>query len=149
VVFNIYRRQVENSIKRGNVPPSYTKEELLVWMTDQPVFHTIYDEWVISGHNVKKAVSVDRKSDYDNYSFSTIKIMTWEENHAKGIKDTLSGSNTKRSKSVDQFDMDMKFIKTFKSIAIASRESGAGASEIVLVCNGKRNYAMNFKWRYS
>ena len=54
-------------------------------------------------------------------------------------------------KKINQYDLNDNFIQSFNSIADANRSLGKApnASNIVLVCKGKRNQAYGFKWKYA
>ncbi len=53
------------------------------------------------------------------------------------------------SVKVIQYQMDgITEIKRYDSIAIASKETGVGASNISLVCSNKRGSAGKYKWKY-
>lgn len=73
-------------------------------------------------------------------------IWRWESNPLQMSElKTLYNYKTTR---VLQFDLSGKHIKTFNSIAEASKEVGAEHSKISLVCQRKRQTSKGFIWRY-
>ena len=60
-----------------------------------------------------------------------------------------SGKDHKKSKSVDQLNIDGIYIKTFPSMRIAAKETKSQQSSISQVISGKLNKTNGFKWRYS
>lgn len=80
-------------------------------------------EWVTSSENVEHASKI-------------LKIMNNYINH----------SNSQKRK-VCQLK-DGKHIKTYESIAQASKETGIPSSNIIYTCQGKQKHAHNFNWQY-
>lgn len=69
----------------------------------------------------------------------------------KGEKSVLYGRKGAlhyESKRVAMCDMQGQIIKEFGAIAEAERETGINRSKICLVCQGKRESAKGYKWRY-
>lgn len=65
------------------------------------------------------------------------------------IKDNVRYSN---AKSIDQFDLEGNFIKTWFCMSDASRELNPSkkiTSGISLCCNGKLKTSLGFKWRFT
>jgi len=52
-------------------------------------------------------------------------------------------------KSVNMFDLEMNYIKTFKSIQEASRQTGHNATTICNICQGKKEKVKNHKFKYA
>lgn len=74
-------------------------------------------------------------------------LKTKVEAKMKGGK-MWSGSNH-RSRAVNQYDFDLNLIKTFPSIADASRELGISPSNISGCAGNKKNVtAGGFIWKY-
>lgn len=53
-----------------------------------------------------------------------------------------------QQKPVLQLDMDGNFIKEWGGANEIARETGMAQSAITRCCNGKRNYAYGYKWKY-
>jgi group I intron endonuclease len=58
------------------------------------------------------------------------------------------GSENKKSKSVDQFNLKNEFVKTFSCIREAADELQIQKTGICLCCQGKLKSSGNFIWRY-
>ena len=86
LIVSIYGRQKKSSKKRGHQLPTYSKEELHVWITSQSNFKELYDNWIASDCDMWLIPSVDRLDDAKGYSFNNIQLITWRENHEKGLK---------------------------------------------------------------
>jgi hypothetical protein len=54
-----------------------------------------------------------------------------------------------KNRKVSQYDMDDRYIATFKSIAEASKITNTNPSNIVSCCNGNYKYANNYRWKYA
>jgi len=85
VLGQIYSMQLTNSRKRGHSPPSYTLAEFRVYVIGLPNFESIYKEWQESGYDTDLRPSLDRLEDDKGYSFSNIKLVTWQENDKHGV----------------------------------------------------------------
>ena len=88
-----------------------------------------------------KKMSEDvKKRMYENMS---------EENRINKNKNLLKGSQ-KMKKQVKQYTIDNILIKTFDSIAEASKETGSHYNTISKVCNNKKGYktAGGFIWKF-
>ena len=55
----------------------------------------------------------------------------------------------KRLKVVYQFTLDGEFIQEFKSVAEASRKTGASKTSIAKVCRGEYSNSNGYMWRYN
>ena len=143
-----YLRQISRSKKRDMPLPSYTKDDLVYWLFNQDLFHTLHKNWKGSGYDRDLAPSVDRKDDYKSYTMDNIQLMTWKENLLKGARDRVLGRNNKKSKAVIQIDFDGNKVQEYYSMAEASRQTKIGDSHISKACNGKRNHAGGYKWKF-
>lgn len=54
----------------------------------------------------------------------------------------------KYAKKVLQYDLDDNFIAEYNSLKEASKKTGIGKGDICKCCNGKRDTAKGFKWKY-
>lgn len=72
-----------------------------------------------------------------------------EENKIRKNKNLLKG-NEKMKKQVNQYNKDNIFIKSFNSIANASKETSINYNLISKVCNNKKGYktAGGFLWKF-
>lgn len=144
----IYNSQKYNSKVRNHQPPTYTKKELKNWVFSNPNFTAIYEEWISSGYEKDLKPSIDRLNNYKGYSFDNIQLTTWKENSNNQHKDVLEGRFNKTNKAVIQMDLEGNFIKVYHSISHAGRCTGVIDKNISCVCNGKRNTAGGYKWKF-
>ena len=144
----IYSSQITTSIKRTNVLPNYTKQELINWCLDQSLYHKLYTKWEGSNYNKRLAPSCDRIDDYKPYTLDNLQLMTWEENERKGNNDRKSGINNKHSKAIIQYNKEHKLIGNYYSIHEAERKTGISFQNISACCRGKRKSAGGYIWEY-
>lgn len=137
VITSIYGSQRASSKRRCHTNPNYSRGELISWCLGQDLFHALYDNWVDSNYDMLDIPSIDRLNDYEPYSFDNIQLMTWRENKAKGHSDEVVGRNKKKSKAVNQYDLNGNLIATYHSTRNASRITGVHQAGISGVCNGK------------
>ncbi len=139
IASELYTQQKSNSSVRGMELPSYSREEWVAWVIDQPIYHKLYKAWLKSGCISKLKPSGDRLEDRRPYSFDNVRICTWGENKLKG--------ETKRYRAVLQLGKyTNEVIASYPSIAEACRVTGAKA--IVDVCKGNQPSSGGFKWEY-
>jgi hypothetical protein len=147
----VYSSQKTNSKKRGHATPTYSKEELWLWVKQQKSWKKLWKQYKRSGFETAKKPSIDRKHDDISYDINNIQLMTFEENCKKewsAHKDGAS-TNNKDYTPVTQYSMDGEFLATYKSMNIAARATGAHQGNISKVCNGDRNSAGGFIWEYA
>lgn len=135
LVGRMYSGQKSNYKSKGYIPVSYTKQELYDWIILQSNFNKLYNQWVDSGFKKLLIPSVDRIDDYKGYSLENIQLMTWGDNKRKGEKDRVNGINNKASKSVSQYDINNKKIKSFHSMSEAERITGVSSKRISEACD--------------
>ena len=148
VITQAYSSQEHASTRRGDPPPTYTKQELKEWCFSQKKFHELYDNWVKSGYKKTLKPSCDRTDDYRGYSLDRLQIITWGENNAKGYLDRRNGVNNKGNKAVLQYDLNGDFIKEYHSQRQTSRETGISRSNIGRCCRGERKTASKYIWTF-
>ncbi len=140
VIRRMYDRQVRNSKKRGMAVPSYTKSELLNWLLDDWVFDLLYTNWKHCGYLVEMAPSLDRIDDYISYTFSNIRLVTWQENRNYLSYSLVNGLNCKTSNKVTMYEIvttvTYKKVDTFHSAAEAARVTGVNKNNISECCRG-------------
>ena len=69
-----------------------------------------------------------------------------EMHHTENAKRKMSIAH---KKSVDQYDLDNNFIKSFDSIADAAIEINTCRDNIARVCSGRNKTAAGFIWKYN
>lgn len=144
----IYTDQKKASKQRGHEMPTYTRNELIKWIEEQPNWELLYNNWIKSDYDKMLIPSVDRPDDYKPYTFDNIQLMTWQDNFDKAHKDRVNGINNKANKAIIQFDLDGNIIKEYYSINQAERETNISKGNITECCKGKRRMANNFNWEY-
>jgi len=145
----IYGNQIRRSRIRGHAVPSYSRQQLHKWLASQGVFDELFRTWVNSGYDKMLTPSCDRLDDYKGYSFDNIRLTTWKENKAKGWLARRNGTNNKGSKSVSQLTLGGYFVSNHYSMRQAGRDVGVSHSDISQCCNGTRETAGGFKWKYA
>lgn len=146
----IYKHQKESSVRRGHLPPNYTKEQLSNWCRSQKLWSKLLGDWSKSGYKKELIPSIDRLDDYKPYTLDNIQLMTWAENNSKANKDRKSGINNKINKAVLQYTKEGVFIKEHYSIIQAARDTGLNNGHIVSCCKGRKFYKTSggFVWKY-
>ena len=89
--------------------------------------------------------------DKSNNSLSNLNLLTKADNIRWGTKIKRTAEKTKNgkcSKPILQYSIDNQFIKEYPSITEAKRQLGFSTSAISWCCQGKRNTAYGYKWKY-
>jgi hypothetical protein len=61
-----------------------SKDVFYEWAINCAVFHALWNEWVVSGHNMKLTPSVDRINSNEGYFLSNMEWVTHSENSRRG-----------------------------------------------------------------
>lgn len=147
VIGHIYNTQKTSSKARGHVPPAYTKEELNVWLLSQG-FDVFFDVWVASGYEKDLRPSADRLDSNLPYTFDNLRLVTWAENNqAVAVERKSCKLVTKQCRGIKQI-FDGMTINTFKSVAMAARETGIQRTNINATCKGRVPRAGGYCWEY-
>lgn len=150
ITSDIYSCQFRTSRDRGHDIPNYTIDEFRVWAFSQEIFHQLYKKWVESGYNKMLRPSFDRTDDSRGYSLDRLTIMTWQENKNKfNINKADLRLNKGIRRKVIQMTLSNDYIKTFKSLAQAHRETGVHSVMIGKCCKGRLSCAGKFNWMFS
>lgn len=136
VVTAIYGSQCKKSKIRNHPLPSYTRDELEVWLLNQPNFSSLYNIWKDSGYLTDLKPSCDRKDDYKPYTFDNLQLTTVSKNVTRYYTDAQRGINTKTATKVDQYALEGNFIKTHHSYSAAARAVNGLVSNIRNVAEG-------------
>ena len=150
LIVKIYSHQSDKSKLREHPAPDYTRIELRGYLYSQPRFHMLFDLWKLSGYNRKLTPSLDRLDDYKPYTFSNIRLVTWDENNKKAYSDRKNGINNKVSKAVIGVHKDTGEVVEFHFAHQAEREIGVNSGNLTGCCVGRRGYghAGGYKWSY-
>lgn len=150
IASKIYSSQRKCSRARSHPYPSYSIDELRVWLLSQDVFHKLHDAWVDSGYSKALAPSCDRIKDELPYSFDNLQLMTWQDNFDKSF--TTSGrlnAYDSSKKMVFQYSLQSELINSFESSIAAEKVTAVASSNIRLCCNKKLLSAGGFLWSFS
>lgn len=150
IINQMYSCSVRRCRKRGHIPPEYTKEDFKQWVLWHIDFDDLFKNWVQSDYNKNKTPSIDRIDDFQGYSFSNIRLVTWKENHDSYIEKSIIGiaGNRRFYKSVVQLSLRGAFIKEYISASAAAREHGINGSSITSAVRN-RGVTANSAWAYA
>jgi len=150
VIFTIYSSQISSSVTRGHSPPPYDKYWLYYWCMENTLFHTLYDNWVLSGFKTDLKPSVDRIIEKEPYTKDNLQLMSFSDNRAKGHSAVVGGDLIRRIRPINQYTASGEFIRSFPSLAAASRLLSIGRHSIssVLKKSKYRHTAGGFIFKY-
>jgi len=137
LIRGIYRTQKSSCKKRCMALPTYSLEELTIWILQQKNFKSLYKNWVKNNFSKELVPSIDRINDYESYTLNNIHLTTWALNKKSGYLDRRSGKNNKQSKAINQYSRQKEFIATYPSIRFAARTLNIPNTNIVAVCKGQ------------
>ena len=146
----IYNKQKTSSVKRGMLPPTYSKKWLFELCDNSSVFHILFQLWVESGHVKSLRPSINRLKDNLGYTPSNIEIVTWEENQLKAYKMIRDGGvRGSPNTPVNQYSLDGELLATYVSFSSAQRVTGVNATHIGQACAFKwgHNRAKGYLWK--
>lgn len=117
----------------------------------QPNFDELFNNWVRSGYDKMLKPSPDRLDNSKPYTLDNLELVTWAENDRRGHEDMrngviISGANPQRP--VLSVNIVTGKILRFHSMCEAERQTGAHSTHIGDCCNGRRNYASGYYWKY-
>lgn len=93
---------------------------------------------------LKKSKSMTGVKKSKEHSLNISKAQSGENNNMFGV----TGYDNKRSKPIEQFNLDGKFIKEWANCRIASKETNIHFVGINNCCLGKNKTAGGFVWKY-
>lgn len=144
----IYTEQKNSCKDRKHELPKYSKEELIEWALNQPNFNILYNNWVQSGHNKWERPSIDRIDNFKTYSLDNIQLVTFKENNARSHIDAANGDQLGVNLiEVEQYDLEGNFIRSYKSMSEASKQTGISVGAICTACNKKESQTELFLWK--
>lgn len=112
--------------------------------------HRLVAEAFIKNENNYKVINHINGNKKDNRS-SNLEWCTFQynvkESFRLGLSHNKTGKGNGRSKSVNQFTLDNKFIREWESMRLA--EQHLNIKHIHECCAGKRKTAGGYKWQYS
>jgi len=133
--------------ERNHVQPVYTKEEFFSWLYSQGI-EQYYLTWKNAGYKKDIRPSVDRIDSTKPYTMDNIRLVTWAENNNAAYNERKTCHRiTRQCKSVNQIK-NGNVIASFKSIAMAARETGVQRANINATCTGRASQAGGYFWAY-
>lgn len=152
----LWHHNTKNSIKRGHPAPTYSQQELEDWITSQPNFNDLYQEWVDSDFNQFSSVSIDRLDNSKGYSFENIQLVSFQVNCDNAYRDVrhkvlhnptlLNGGH----RAVTRFTLKGTPICSYISMSAAAEYLGSDRHQsISSCCLGKKLYWRDSLWCYS
>lgn len=142
----MYWDQCSNSKVRGHNPPTYTKQELIKWVTNQPNFQDLYNNWKASDYSSDLRPSCDRLDNSKGYSLTNIELVTWAENKRRANADVIAGTLGDYHKPVYQYTLEGVFIEKYISQAEAERITGTNQQNISACCRNLLTHTNRFRW---
>lgn len=153
LIKRIYNNQRMTTKKMGRPAPTYTVEELLAWVEQQPHFPSLYANWVASSYEKFLIPSIDRKDNEISYTLDNIQLTTWRQNLDNQKSMNINGEYLHSdSKAVEQYTLEGEYVTTHGSIAIAMRAvtgKRTSVTNISNVCNEKWHSVYGFKWKWA
>lgn len=148
----IFSSQHAASKARGHNPPTYSREALETWATQQGL-DVLITAWAIAGYPKELAPSIDRLDDAKGYAFDNIQLVRWCDNNEKMYVNRKAGVRiTAQNRRIEQRDVDGTHVAYFPSIALAARTSGVTRTNINAMCAGNRPHVKTvggFLWSYA
>lgn len=138
-----YYTQVYSSVRykskrRGDDYPKFTKEQLIEWLIINGL-NQLWINYLESGKDKNLKPSIDRIDPYKGYEFDNMQLITWRENHLKGVrsnKHKKSYQYRENGKPVSLYKNGI-FVKTFKSSVLCAKFLGVHKVSISKVLNGR------------
>ena len=112
-----------------------------VYEKNAPYILTMLQDELIRSSDYYKTYTITKSAETDNdgnYEFSNCRFIEHSENSIRN-----------RIKKVLQYDLQGNFIREWKSLSDINSKLNFPIGNISQVCNGKRNKAHNFIWRYT
>lgn len=148
LIARIYNGEIQASKQRGHHLPAYSKQELANWLYLQGL-NNLFTIWVKSNYDKNLSPSVDRINSTEGYTFNNIRLVTWKENNDAAYEERKTCKRvTRQCKKVEQLSLTGESIATYLSQAHAARVTGFCRTNINHTCQGHREAAHGFIWRY-
>ena len=92
-MYRMYNNQMSNAKGRGDNPPTYSFEWFKEFLYTNG-FNELYQKYLENNRFKDLAPSVDRINPNISYIEDNIQLLTWKENHLKGIKEDIITKNS-------------------------------------------------------
>jgi hypothetical protein len=131
-------------VQKKNIK-SYLGKELLdkhvfyEWALSNDDYKRLYDDYVNSNYDRKKAPSVDRIDTRYGYSIDNIQFITMSQNSGKD-----------GAKKIHKYSLGMEYLCSYKSIKDAATHNGVAECSITMAASPKykSSKAGGYIWRY-
>lgn len=151
ILNTLYWHHVSRCIAKNKELPTYTKSELRDWLFSHPDFKILYKNWIDSGYDKNKSLSINRKNNSLSYSLDNIELITWGEHTKKTTESMILGdiiSGHPHIAVIGENKLNGEIIE-FISISDAARSLNISKVHISSCCNNKdRKSAGGFIWRF-
>lgn len=124
LIAGIYRGQKQRQEVR------YSVETLAIFILTNKLFYKMMDEWKSSDYDKMLTPSIDRIDPNGIYEISNIHLVTWGVNKYKGYSDRKKGIDVRTAVGVGCFDLEGNLIKSYKTIRLASEDTGVKSHNI-------------------
>jgi hypothetical protein len=150
LTLRIFHAQCASSKKRGHNIPSYTINELRLWILNNPEFNKIYQEWIDSGYKKNNRPSIDRLDNNLGYSFDNIRLTNWNENVKAAAYDSKHGIGPCgiKCKGIIQKNIKGEEVAQYISTREAERICRIDHGDISRCANGKIDFAGGYIWEF-
>ena len=129
--------------------PSYTLDELIEWLKEQPNLTELWEAHVESGYEHRLAPSIDRLDDDKPYTLGNIRLITNIENVRKAAADMRSGKLQTTHRKVTAYHRDGTTHSHHESINAAARAVKGYPTNIHKCATGKLKAHRNLIWRFT
>lgn len=144
----IYLDQVRNSKRRKHTPPTYSREEFVLWFESQPNVDMLFDNWVNSDYEKDLVPSADRLDSSKGYSFDNIELVSFLENKQRGYIDCKQGKYGNH-RTIHKYTLKGDYVETYNSVRAASDAlPKSDPRNIASAAACKILSAYKFQWRY-
>ena len=154
LIKRIYAHQLRNCRHRNHPLPEYTEAELLAWYLANPAHILLHTDWVNANCDKALTPSIDRIDNSKSYTFSNIRVTTWEQNYRQAYEDTRnnvlknSGLLNNGHAPVVQYDLTGSKCGEYISLSDAKRTTGIDHRGISDCCRKLRISFHGYVWRY-
>ena len=143
-----YRLVKGKMLRHYYCPGGYQQVNLARRQTATPkLIHRLVAEAFIPNPNNYPQVNHKDENKSNNH-YANLEWCTPAYNANYGTRNERSRANRK-TKAVNQYDVNGNFIKRGGCISDACRETGADVSAIIRVCQGRQITALGYVWEYA
>lgn len=150
LINQMYTCSVRRSRHRAHNPPSYSREDLRIWVLNHINFDQLYNDWVKSEFNKMQTPSIDRLDEFKGYSFDNIRLVTWQDNVNAAAKNMIydMGVREKCCKAVVKLTLSGDFVQEYFSVTEASRKNNVRQASISSAID-HRTVTANHAWAFA